>query len=222
MKGISEEMETGLLIIFWYGILHAFGPDHLTAIADFSIGKRMRRTLLITMAFAVGHGVMLFAFAKLLETFNIPESVTGYGDVIASLVIISIGAYLLYMVLADKIHLSKHVHAGEEHVHIWFGKKHEHGSDSDTDTASAFTIGALMGIGGVRGMLVTLGMLEGQRVDLSMVLAFVAGVSLVFGAFGLVILAINKNILTTQRNVRRVFTAAGSISLVVGANMLLA
>ena len=29
----------GFLIIFWYGILHAFGPDHLTAIADFSIGK---------------------------------------------------------------------------------------------------------------------------------------------------------------------------------------
>ena len=29
----------GLLLIFWYGILHAFGADHLTAIADFSIGK---------------------------------------------------------------------------------------------------------------------------------------------------------------------------------------
>lgn len=212
-------METGLLIIFWYGILHAFGPDHLTAIADFSIGKRMKRTLLITMAFAVGHGIMLFLFAKLLQRFDIPESVMGYGDIVSSLVIIGIGAYLLYMVFADKIHLSKHTHRGEEHIHIWFGRKHEH--DSGADTASAFTIGALMGIGGVRGMLVTLGMLEGRSVDLTMVLAFVAGVSLVFGAFGLVILAVNKNILTTQRNVRRVFAAAGSISLAVGANMIL-
>jgi len=34
----------GLILIFWYGILHAFGADHLTAIADFSIGKNKRKT----------------------------------------------------------------------------------------------------------------------------------------------------------------------------------
>ena len=212
-------METGLLLIFWYGILHAFGPDHLTAIADFSIGKRMKRTMAITFAFAIGHGVMLFVFAKALESFAIPESVTAYGDLISSSVIIGIGLYLLYMVAADKIHLRSHTHDGKEHIHIWFGKKHDH--DSNADTASAFTIGALMGIGGVRGMLVTLGMLEGQAVELTMVFAFVAGVTLVFGAFGLVLLAVNKNILTTQRNVRRVFATAGSISLLVGTNMIL-
>ena len=37
-----------LSLIFWYGILHAFGADHLTAIADFSIGKNKRKTILIT------------------------------------------------------------------------------------------------------------------------------------------------------------------------------
>ncbi|WP_277871741.1 hypothetical protein [Sulfurimonas xiamenensis] len=36
----------GLLLIFWYGVLHAFGPDHLTAIADFSIGKNKKRRYL--------------------------------------------------------------------------------------------------------------------------------------------------------------------------------
>jgi ABC-type nickel/cobalt efflux system permease component RcnA len=36
-------MELSLLVIFWYGILHAFGPDHLTAIADFSIGKNKKK-----------------------------------------------------------------------------------------------------------------------------------------------------------------------------------
>lgn len=212
-------MEMGLLIIFWYGMLHAFGPDHLTAIADFSIGKRLKRTMAITLAFAVGHGVMLFMFAKLLEHFNIPESVTAYGDVISSSVIIGIGAYLLYMVAADKVHLGRHEHNGEEHLHIWFGKRHDHGSNADA--ASALTIGALMGIGGVRGMLVTLGMLDGQTVDMMMVFAFVAGVTLVFTTFGVVILAINSSLLTTQRNVRRVFATAGAVSLVVGANMLL-
>ena len=55
----------GLLLIFWYGILHAFGADHLTAIADFSIGKNKRKTMLITTMFAIGHGISLFIFAKL-------------------------------------------------------------------------------------------------------------------------------------------------------------
>jgi len=58
----------GFLIIFWYGILHAFGPDHLTAIADFSIGKDKKKTLMITTLFAIGHGIMLFIFAKVLST----------------------------------------------------------------------------------------------------------------------------------------------------------
>jgi len=213
-------METGLILIFWYGILHAFGPDHLTAIADFSIGKGMKRTMLITFAFAIGHGIMLFLFAKLLEHFAIPEAMTSYGDMISSSVIIGIGIYLLYMVWADKIHLKSHIHNGETHTHIWFGKGHDH-DNAGVDTASAFSIGALMGIGGVRGMLVTLGMLGGQNVDGMMVLAFVMGVTLVFGAFGLVILAVNKNILTTRRNVRRVFAAAGSMSVLVGTNMLM-
>ncbi len=209
----------GLIIVFWYGILHAFGPDHLTAIADFSIGKSKKKTMLITFLFAVGHGISLFVFAKLLESFNISDKILSYGDVISSSVIIFIGLYLLYMVYSNKVHLKKHYHEGVEHIHIWFGKTHDHKSDT-ADKASAFTIGALMGIGGVRGMLITLGAIESQSVDLSMVAAFTAGVMLVFLSFGLVILFVNKNLLTTQKNVRRIFATAGVISLIVGGGML--
>ena len=65
----------GLLLIFWYGILHAFGPDHLTAIADFSIGKNKQKTMLITILFALGHGLTLFIFAKILETYIIADDI---------------------------------------------------------------------------------------------------------------------------------------------------
>lgn len=212
-------MEIGLMIIFWYGILHAFGPDHLTAIADFSIGKEAKKTFMIVGAFAVGHGLMLFMFAKLLQSFSIPESVTAYGDVIASSVILFIGIYLLYMVYSNKIHLHSHIHDNKKHIHIWFGKEHEH--QSSGGGTSAFGVGVLMGIGGVRGMLVTLGMMQGQSIDFTMILAFILGVMVVFMAFGWVILWINKDILTNIKNVRRAFATVGAISVVVGGNMLL-
>jgi ABC-type nickel/cobalt efflux system permease component RcnA len=217
-KGLKMEM--GLMIIFWYGILHAFGPDHLTAIADFSIGKNAKKTFMAVSAFAIGHGLMLFMFAKLLQYFSIPETVTAYGDIIASSVILSIGIYLLYMVYSNKIHLHSHIHDNKKHVHIWFGNEHEH--QSNGGSTSAFSIGVLMGIGGVRGMLVTLGMMQGQSIDFTMILAFILGVMVVFMAFGWVILWINKDILTNIKNVRRAFATVGAISVLVGGNMLLA
>ena len=211
-------MELSLAVIFWYGILHAFGPDHLTAIADFSIGKEKRKTLLITMLFAIGHGLSLFVFAKILESVEISPEILAYGDLISASVIIGMGIYLLFMVFTDRIHLKKHLHEGVEHVHIWFGKSHEH---DNVESASSFTMGLLMGIGGVRGMLVTLGAVHGGHVDLTLVAAFTAGVMLVFLAFGFIILYINEHLLDNIKNVKCTFAAAGIISLVVGTNILL-
>ncbi len=211
-------MEVGLVLIFWYGMLHAFGPDHLTVIADFSIGKNKRKTLVITLLFAVGHGITLFAFAKLLQYYNIPETITNYGDLISSTVIIGMGLYMLFMVMTDRIQLKHHSHEGKEHTHIWFGKTHSH--EDKAISTSVFGIGVLMGLGGLRGMLVTLGMFQGSAIDLSMVLTFVLGVTLVFFAFGLVILYLNSHFLSTKKSVRNVFTTAGLLSIAVGINML--
>jgi ABC-type nickel/cobalt efflux system permease component RcnA len=211
-------METGILLIFWYGILHAFGPDHLTAIADFSIGKNRQKTLMITALFALGHGLSLFIFAKILQYTALSEDILAYGDVISAMVIIGIGMYLLTMVFTDRIQLRKHKHGEKEHIHIWFGKSHDHHAMENT---SSFSLGLLMGAGGVRGMLMTLSAVQGGVVDLTMVGMFTLGVILVFFTFGLLILYINQNFLGNLQNVRRAFAAAGLVSLLVGTNILL-
>jgi len=212
-------MELSLLVIFWYGILHAFGPDHLTAIADFSIGKDKHKTMLITTLFAIGHGLSLFLFAKILQSVEIDDEILGYGDAISATVIIMMGLYILYMVLSDRIHLKRHIHKGKEHIHIWFGGSHDH--KGRVAKSSSFTMGLLMGAGGVRGMLVTLGAVGSGNVDFSMIGAFTAGVMLIFVGFGVVILYFNQHFLGSVTNVRRAFTTAGVISLVVGTNILL-
>ncbi len=211
-------MEAGLLLIFWYGILHAFGPDHLTAIADFSIGKNKQKTLLITALFALGHGLSLFIFAKILQHTTLSEEILAYGDMISAMVIIGIGIYLLTMVLTDRIQLRKHKHGDKEHIHIWFGKSHAHNA---IENSSSFSLGLLMGAGGVRGMLITLGAVQGGVVDFTMVGLFTLGVMLVFLTFGLLILYVNQNFLGNLQNVRRAFTTAGLVSLLVGTNILL-
>jgi nickel/cobalt transporter (NicO) family protein len=212
-------MELSILLVFWYGILHAFGPDHLTAIADFSIGKNKKKTFMITALFAGGHGLSLFIFAKILQSVEISTEVLAYGDIISASVIILMGLYLLFMVMTNRIQLRKHMHENKEHIHIWFGKTHEHNADG-MSTTSSLGLGLLMGAGGVRGMLVTLGAVQGGTVDFTMVAAFTLGVMLIFAAFGLVMSYLNQNLLGNLSNVRRAFTTAGVISLVVGSNIL--
>lgn len=211
-------METGLVLIFWYGMLHAFGPDHLTAIADFSIGKNRQKTLLITSLFALGHGLSLFIFAKVLQHTELSDELLAYGDVISAIVIIGMGLYLLFMVFTHRIQLRKHTHDEKEHIHIWFGKTHEHNA---VENSSSFSLGLLMGAGGVRGMLITLGAVQGGMVDLTMVGLFTLGVMLVFIAFGMLILYVNQNFLGNLKNVRNAFATAGLFSVIVGTNILL-
>lgn len=206
------------MLIFWYGILHAFGPDHLSVIADFSIGKNQKKTILITSLFAFGHGLTLFVFAKILQSVHIPDEVLAYGDIVSACVIMGMGGYLLFMVATKRIQLDRHIHEDKEHIHIWFGKSHSHNNKAES---SSFALGLLMGIGGVRGMLITLGVVSGADVDFVMVGAFTAGVMLVFMSFGMLILYINRNFLNTLSNVRRTFATAGVISLFVGANILI-
>lgn len=205
-------------IIFWYGVLHAFGPDHLTAIADFSIGKESKKTFWSVGAFALGHGMMLFMFAKALEYYTIPSAVLAYGDTIASCVIMGIGVYLLTMVYRNRIQVKSHLHGEKQHIHIWFGDEHQHTGA----TTSAFSVGVMMGIGGVRGMLITLGALYDQAVDFLMIVFFILGVMSVFFVFGLLIFWLNKEVLTTLKNIRRAFAIAGIVSLCVGGNMFFA
>ena len=174
---------------------------------------------MITFLFAIGHGISLFIFAKLLQYTALSEDILAYGDMISALVIIAIGVYLIFMVFTDRIQLRKHIHENKEHIHIWFGKSHEH--NSAVDNTSSFSLGLLMGAGGVRGMLITLGAVQGGVVDLSLVAMFTLGVMLVFIAFGLLILYINQNFLGNLTNVKRAFTAAGLVSLLVGTNILL-
>ena len=219
-------LEAGLLIVFFYGMLHAFGSDHLTAIADFSIGRNRARVFKVALGFAIGHGVSLYLFALLLQQFELSQELLAWGDIAGVSLLIVMGAYLLYLVLADRIHLGKHSHDGHEHLHVWYGKSHSHSDNQSMDVtkkgwAMAATIGVLMGIGGARGMLVSLAALSEQAVTPLMILSFTVGVALIFVMFGYGLMLLNKKLMKSEKMLRGGYAVMGVTSMSVGSFLLL-
>lgn len=102
-------MEYSLLIILYYGILHALGPDHLSAIALFSIGKKKRETFILSFLFALGHGTMLYLLA-LLVGHVASDSLLAYGDIISATVIIMMGG-LPYLLSSNGHHTHRYPQA---------------------------------------------------------------------------------------------------------------
>ncbi len=57
------------------------------------------------------------------ENMEISDNILAYGDIISAVVIIGMGLYILFMVYSNRIHLRKHSHNGEEHIHIMVWKR---------------------------------------------------------------------------------------------------
>ncbi len=202
-------MDYSLLIIFYYGILHALGPDHLSAITLFSIGKNKKETLTLSFLFAVGHGLTLYVIALLID-YLVNPSLLEYGDTISSAVILFMGIYLVYLALTNQIRINSHKHAGEKHTHIYYKDAHLH------DKKILLSLGLLMGVGGVRGMLVTLSAVANQSVGAEMIIAFILGVSLVFLLFGYLIYLINENLIYSVNALRYAIMSVGFLSIALG------
>ena len=202
-------MEYSLLIIFYYGILHALGPDHLSAIALFSIGKKKKTALMLSLLFAVGHGITLYLLALLIEQFA-SDSLLEYGDIISSSVILLMGLYLVYLAITNKIRINHHHHADDKHTHIYYEDSHFH------DKTMLVSLGLLMGVGGLRGMLITLTVISHQAIGVEMIVAFILGISLVFLLFGYLIYLINARLIYSASTLRYAVTSVGLLSIAIG------
>lgn len=202
-------MEYALLIIFYYGVLHALGPDHLSAIALFSIGKKKKEALTLSLLFALGHGLMLYVMAQIISYFA-NDALFAYGDIISAGVILIMGIYLVYLALSDNIRVDQHSHNNEKHTHIYYKNAHLH------DKGILVSLGLLMGVGGIRGMLVTLSAVSSQAVGFEMILAFVLGVSVVFLCFGYLIYLINKKVSVSMNSLRYALMSVGIFSIAIG------
>jgi cytochrome c biogenesis protein CcdA len=139
------------------------------------------------------------------------DTLFAYGDLISAGVILIMGIYLVYLAFSNNIRIDSHSHKNEKHTHIYYKNAHLH------DKGILVSLGLLMGVGGIRGMLITLSAVSSQSIGVEMILAFVLGVSVVFICFGYLIYLINEQVATSMNSLRYAVMSVGLFSIIVGS-----
>jgi hypothetical protein len=136
---------------FVYGLAHVLsGPDHLAALAPFTV-DRPKRALLVGLQWAIGHscGVALIGLGSLALREIIPiHLISSWSERIVGVLLIGIGLWALRKAFATRIHAHEHTHDGEHHTHI-----HVHRSGHiHEEHPKHFHSHAALGIGTVHGL----------------------------------------------------------------------
>jgi ABC-type nickel/cobalt efflux system permease component RcnA len=141
------------------GFLHVLaGPDHLAAVAPYSVEGR-RSAWRVGLSWGAGHagGVVLVAILALLLRGILPvDRLSGWSERLVGVALMGIGLWSVRAALRNRVHTHRHTHgepgeAGdEEHVHIHVhpdGQEHDR-PEAHTHTHAAFAVGTLHGLAG--------------------------------------------------------------------------
>lgn len=155
-------IEGGVLLVALYGALlgarHALEPDHLAAVSTMAAhGSSRSDVLRVSAAWGAGHASLILLAGILLALLGvkIPPSLAGRADTVAGLALVALGAWTLFRLRPDRIHLHPHTHnAQSTHMHF-----HLHPHDAGHAThpqppawlrrpLTAYAIGTLHGTAG--------------------------------------------------------------------------
>ena len=127
---------------FLLGMQHALEADHIAAVS--SIAARRSHVADIVkhgLTWGLGHTLTLFVFtgAAILLGRAIPESIARPIETAVGLMLIGLGAHVLWRLWRDRVHFHghghgdgtvhfhAHSHAGETAPHVRTAHAHEHG-----------------------------------------------------------------------------------------------
>jgi hypothetical protein len=183
---------------FLVGMQHALEADHIAAVS--SIAARRRHVADIVkhgLTWGLGHTLTLFVFAgaAILLGRAIPESVATPLETAVGVMLIGLGAHVLWRLWRDRVHFHKHghgdgtvhfhahSHAGETKPHVRTAHAHEHGFRWRT-----LLVGLMHGMAGSAALLVlTASQASSPVVGLGYVALFGVGSMIGMGALSMVI-----------------------------------
>lgn len=149
---------------FLLGMQHALEADHIAAVSSIAarrshVGDIVKHGL----TWGLGHTLTLFAFAgaAILLGHAIPETVARPIETAVGIMLVGLGAHVLWRLWRDRVHFHKHghgdgtvhfhahSHAGETAAHVRAAHVHEHGFRWRT-----LLVGLMHGMAGSAALLV--------------------------------------------------------------------
>ena len=112
---------------FVIGLAHALEADHLAAVGAMLNGRAGRGALIVRGAvWGLGHTASLFVICGLAVVFGL--SLTGRVEagleLAVGVMVVGLGARVLWKLRRERIHLHVHAHAETRHIHL-----HSHATD---------------------------------------------------------------------------------------------
>ena len=217
---------------FLLGMQHALEADHIAAVS--SIAARRSHAADIVkhgLTWGLGHTLTLFVFAGAAILFGhaIPESVARPIETAVGVMLIGLGAHVLWRLWRDRVHFHKHghgdgtvhfhahSHAGETTPHVRTAHAHEHGFRWRT-----LLVGLMHGMAGSAALLVlTVSQASNPVVGLGYVALFGIGSMIGMGALSMVIavpLAVSARWLTWAN--RGLQGAVGLATIAIGVTTI--
>jgi cytochrome c biogenesis protein CcdA len=213
---------------FLLGMQHALEADHIAAVS--SIAARRSHVADIVkhgLTWGLGHTLTLFVFAgaAILLGRAIPETIARPMETAVGVMLIVLGAHVLWRLRRDRVHFHKHghgdgtahfhahSHAGETAPHVRTAHAHEHGFRWRT-----LLVGLMHGMAGSAALLVlAVSQASSSAVGLAYVALFGIGSMIGMGALSTLIavpLAISARWLTWAN--RGLQGAVGLATIAIG------
>ncbi len=217
---------------FLLGMQHALEADHIAAVSSIAarrshVGDIVKHGL----TWGLGHTLTLFAFAGAAILFGhaIPEAMARPIETAVGIMLVGLGAHVLWRLWRDRVHFHKHghgdgtvhfhahSHAGEAAPHARAAHAHEHGFRWRT-----LLVGLMHGMAGSAALLVlTVSQASSPAVGLGYVALFGIGSMIGMGALSMVIavpIAVSARWLTFAN--RGLQAAVGIVTIAIGVRTI--
>jgi hypothetical protein len=217
---------------FLVGMQHALEADHIAAVS--SIAARRSQVADIVkhgLTWGLGHTLTLFVFAgcAILLGRAIPESLARPIETAVGIMLVGLGAHVLWRLWRDRVHFHKHGHSdGTVHIHA-----HGHAGETTPHARTAHAhahgfrwrsllVGLMHGMAGSAALLMlTVSQTSSPAVGLGYVALFGAGSMIGMGALSTVIavpLAVSARWLTWAN--RGLQGAVGIVTVAIGVTTI--
>ncbi len=116
----EADILTGLLLGLLLGVKHALDADHIVAVTTIvSRSGSVLRSALVGLTWGIGHSLALLAagFAVLVFKLAIPDRLALSMEFAVGVLLIVLGAPLLWGLIMNRPHIHLHQHGAKNHFH---------------------------------------------------------------------------------------------------------